>query len=120
MSYNILQSAHSDSAEIFTHLLGKEGEVVHHIFRLTLKVFAQFWVLCCHTHRTGVGVTLSHHHASQYYQWQCAEREFIGTQHCHDYHVLRRLQLSVGLQTHIVTQTVHHQRLLGLCQSYLW
>ena len=82
-------------------------------------MLTQLRILCCHTHRTGVGVTLSHHHTTQDYQRQCAERELVSTQHSHDYHVLGGLQLSVGLQAHIMAQAVHHECLLGFGKSYL-
>ena len=83
-------------------------------------MLAQLWVLCCHTHRTGVCVALTHHHAAQYDEWQCAKREFVCTKHCHDNNVFGGFQLTVGLQAHLVAQAVYDQCLLCLCQSYLW
>ena len=99
---------YADLGEVFANLLGQEGEEVHHVFSASLEVLAQFWILGGHAHRTGIGITLTHHHAAQNYQWQRTKRELVGTQHRHDNHVLRRFQLTVGLQAHLVSQTVHY------------
>ena len=83
-------------------------------------MLAQFGVLGGHTHRTGVSVALTHHHAAQYDEWQCTKREFVCTKHRHDNNVFGGFQLAVGLQAHLVAQAVYDQCLLSLCQSYLW
>ena len=119
MTDNLLQALYADFTEVFTHLLGEEGKEVHYVLRSSLEVFAQLWVLCRHTHRAGIRVTFAHHHTTQHNQRQRTKRELVGTKHRHDNHVLRGLQLTVGLQAHLVSQAVHHQRLLGFGQSDL-
>ena len=89
--------------EVFANLLGQEGEEVHHVLSTSLEVFPQLGVLGGYTHRTGIGITLTHHHTTQHNQWQCTKRELVGTKHRHDYHVLGGLQLTVGLQAHLVS-----------------
>ena len=71
-------------------------------------MLAQLWILCCHTHRAGIGIALAHHHTTKNNQRQRAKRELVSSQHCHDNDVLRRLQLTVGLQAYLVAQAVHH------------
>ena len=83
-------------------------------------MLAQLRILRGHTHRTGIGITLTHHDTAQHYQGQRAKRELVGTQHGHDDDVLGSLQLSVGLQAHLTAQAVHHQRLLCLSKTNLW
>ena len=106
VSDNLFQALHTDFCEIFAHLLCQEGEVVHHILCATFEVLTQLGVLSCHTHRTGIGVTLAHHHTAQYNQWQCSKRELIGTQHRHDDDILGGLQLTIRLKAYLISQTV--------------
>ena len=114
---NLFQTVYANLAEIFAHLLGEEGEEVHHVLRTTLEVLAQLRILCGYTHRTGISITLTHHHAAQHNQRQCAKRELVGSQHGHDDHILGSLQLTIRLQANLVAQTIHHECLLCLCQS---
>ena len=83
-------------------------------------MLAQLGILCCHTHRAGIGIALAHHHTTKNNQRQRAKRELVSSQHGHNDDVLRRLQLTVGLQAYLVAQAVHHQRLLRLGKSNLW
>ena len=119
VSDNLLQALYTDFSKIFAHLLSQEGKVVHHVFCATFEVLAQLRVLGCHTHRTGVRIAFAHHHTSQDDERQCTKRELVSTEHSHDHHILGSLQLSVGLQAHLVAQTVHHQCLLRLSKAYL-
>ena len=82
-------------------------------------MLAQFGILRGHAHRTSICVALAHHHAAQHNQRQRAKRELVGAEHGHDDDVLCRLQLSVGLQAHLIAQAVSDQRLLRLCQANL-
>ena len=116
---DILELPHTKLAEIFADVLSEEGEEVDHIVGLPEEPPAQHLVLSGHTHGAGVGVALAHHHTTQYDKRQCAERELICAQHRHDDHILRRLQLTVGLQAHLIAQTVDDQRLLRLRETYL-
>ena len=119
MTNDLLQALHTDLAEVLTHLLSQEGEVVHDIFCTALEVLAQFWVLGGHTHGTGIRIAFTHHHTTQYDERQRTKRELVGTQHRHHNHVFGSLQLTVGLQAHLIAQTVDDQCLLRLCQTYL-
>ena len=103
---NLLQTLHTHLTEVLAHLLGQEGEEVYHVLCTTLEVLAQLGVLRCHTHRTGIRITLTHHHATQHNQRQRAKRELVGTQHGHDNHILGGLQLTVGLQANLISQSV--------------
>ena len=119
MTDDFLQTVHTYLTQILAHLLCQESKVVDHILGTSLKVLAQLRVLRRHTHRTGIGITLAHHHTAQHNQRQRTERELVSTQHRHDDDVLGCLQLTVGLQAHLIAQAVHHQCLLRLCQTYL-
>ena len=70
---NLLQAVNTNLAEVLAHLLCKEGKEVYNIVGAALEMLAQFWILRCHTHRTGVGVTLTHHHTTEHDERQCAE-----------------------------------------------
>ena len=118
-SDNLLQTVYANLGQILAHLLRKEGKVVHYILGTPLEMLTQLRVLRRHTHRTGIRITLAHHHAAQHDERQRAKRELVGAQHCHDDNVLRRLQLSVGLQAHLVPKTIADQRLLRLGQTNL-
>ena len=120
MTNNLLKAVNTNLTEIFANLLSQESKEVYYVFSASLKVLAQLWILCSHTHRTGIGITLTHHYATQNNQWQCTKRELVGTKHRHDDHILGSLQLSVGLQANLVTQTIHYQCLLCLSKSYFW
>ena len=73
MTNDVFESMHTHLREIFAHLFSQEREEVHHVVRLSSEASPQSLVLCCHTYRTGVGVTLTHHHTAQYDEWQCTE-----------------------------------------------
>ena len=117
---DILQMPNADFSEILAHLLGKEGEVVDDILGTPHEAGTEALVLCGHTHGTGVGVAFAHHHTAQNDERQRAERELVSTEHGHDDDILGRLQLTVGLQTHLIAKAVLHQCLLRLCKANLW
>ncbi len=116
---NLLEALHSDFCKILTHLFCQEREEIDHIVGSAHETLAKCLVLCSHTDRAGVGVALAHHHTSQHDERQCAETELVSTQQCHDDHILGGFQLSIGLQPHLVTESIHHQCLLRLCQANL-
>ena len=66
MTDNLLQAVNTNLAEVLAYLLSQEGKEVHNVLRTTFEMLAQFWILCGHTHRTGIGITLTHHHATQH------------------------------------------------------
>ena len=103
MTDNLFQALHADLAQIFSYLLSEEGEEIHHILSATLEVLAQLRILRSDAHRTSVRITFTHHHAAENDQRQRTKREFVGTQHRHDNHILSRLQLTVGLQANLVS-----------------
>ena len=97
MSYDIVQMFVAHLCEVFTYLLGEEGEVVHQILIASHEVLAQGGILRGNTHRTGVQVTFTHHHTTQYDEDGCSETKLLGTKQCHDDDVTTRLDLSVNL-----------------------
>ena len=103
MPNDFLQTVYTDFAQILSHLLSEEREEVHYVLGATFEVLAQLWVLSGDAHRAGVRVAFAHHHATQHYQRQRAERELIGTEHRHDDYILGGLQLSIGLQTYLIS-----------------
>ena len=48
-------------------------------FRFAGELFAQFRILCCNAHRTGIEMTLAHHHAAKGDQRRCSQSKFIRT-----------------------------------------
>ena len=119
VSYDVIQGAVSHLCQILPNLLSEEGEVVHEMIHLAEEMLAQLFVLSRYAHRTGVLITLTHHHASQHDERRSAETELICTKQSHQYNVATGLQLSVNLQPYLSAQAVLHKRLLGLRQAYL-
>ena len=119
MANDFLQALHTDFGEVLPHLLGKERKEVDDVLHLALEVLAKLRVLSGNTHRTGIGITLAHHHTTKDNQRQRTERELVSTQHCHNNHILSGLQLTVCLQSYLIPQPVHHQRLLRLSETNL-
>ena len=91
MTNDFLQRTNSDLSKVFAHLLGQEGKVVDNVLGTAFEVLTQLRVLSSYTHRTGIGVTLTHHDTAQHNEWQCTKRELIGSQHRHDNHVFSGL-----------------------------
>ena len=115
---DVLQASNAHLGEILPHLLGEEREEVDHIVGTAHEACTEAFVLRSHTDGTGVGVAFAHHHATEHDERQCAECELIGTEHRHDDDVLGRLQLTIGLQSHLVAETVADERLLGFGKAY--
>ena len=102
-----------------THLLCKEAEIVYHIFVVSTEVLTQLRILSSHTHRTSIGMTLTHHYTTQHNEHGSTKTKLLGTQQCHRDDVASRFYLSIGLQTHLSTQSVKHQCLLSFRQTNL-
>ena len=81
-------------------------------------MFPEFGILGGYSYRAGVRVAFAHHHAAEHYQRSGPECEFFGSEQGHGNHVLPGFELSVGLQPHLSPESVQHQSLLGLAQSY--
>ena len=82
-----------------------------------MEPLAQLLVLCRYTYGAGIHVAFAHHHAAQYDQGRSGETKLLRTQHRHQDDVSSGLQLAIGLQTNLSTQTVQHQGLLRLGKS---
>ena len=96
-SDDVIQTLHANFSQILAHFLRKESEEIHQIFASSVKTFAQFFVLCCHAHGTGVLMAFAHHDATQHNQRTGGKTEFLGSQHCHQYDVTACFQLPVHL-----------------------
>ena len=69
---------------------------------------------------TSILMTFAHHHAAQDYQCGSTEAELLSAKQCHEDYVATALQLAVNLQSHLASQTVLDESLLGLGNTYLW
>ena len=117
-SDDILQPGESHFGQIFAYFLCQESKIIHYIFIVSAETFAEFGVLGGHAYGTGVGVAFAHHDASQHNQCGGTETEFFRTQQGHVDNVPSGFQLSVHLQLHLSAESVQHQGLLRLTQSY--
>ena len=117
MADNVGQTGESHLGKILAHFLGKEGEIVDQVFVAADEMAAQFGVLSGNAHGAGVLVALTHHDAAQHNQCQCAHGELVGAEQGHHDDVVTGLQLTIGLQAHLTTETVPDQCLLSLGQS---
>ena len=79
-----------------------------------MEPLAQLLVLGGDTDGAGIHVAFAHHHATQYDQGRSGETKLLRTQHRHQHDVSSGLQLTIGLQTNLSTQTIQHQGLLCL------
>ena len=118
-TYYIVEFPESHLRKILTHFLCKESEIVHDILVMSAEMLTQFWILSGYTHRTHVGVTLAHHHATKHNEHRRTESELVGTEQRHTDDVASGLQLTVGLQTNLSAQSVEDERLLCLTDTYL-
>ena len=64
-------------------LSDKEAEVVDEIFVTATEVSTELRILCGNTHRTGIQVTLTHHHTTQDDEGCSTETEFLCTEQSH-------------------------------------
>ena len=117
-SDDILQPGESHFGQIFAYFLCQESKIIHYIFIVSAETFAEFGVLGGHAYGTGVGVAFAHHDASQHNQCGGTETEFFRTQQGHVDNIPSGFQLSVHLQFHLSAESVQHQGLLRLAQSY--
>ena len=85
---------------------------------MSAETFTQLRILSGHSHRTGVGMTLAHHHTSQNNQRRGSESKLIGSQKSHADDIASGLQLAVGLKTYHPAKLVKYQSLLGLAHSH--
>ena len=104
---------------VFTQILSDKFHKVLHIFRFAFESLAQFRILCCHTHRTGIQITYTHHHASHGYQWCGGKTKFLCTQNGCDGNITTAHQLTVCLDTDFISQTIHDQCLVCFGKSQL-
>ncbi len=118
-SDNILKFLESQFSQVLPDFFGNEPKVVFHIIRTAIETFPEFFVLRCHSNRTGVQVTFTHHHAPKDDQC-CSGKSKLFRSHecCHD-HIATIFHLSVGLEHHFFPQVVHHQDLLRFGQPHL-
>ena len=114
VSHQLVYRAHAQPCHILPELLGDKAHEVHHILRFTLEVFAQLRVLGGHAYGTGVQIAHPHHHAAHSYQRRRGKAEFLRPQNCRNGHIPSAHQLSVRLNPHLVSESVHNQRLMGL------
>ena len=74
-----------------------------------------FW--CGNTDRTRIQVADSHHDASHRYKRRSRKAKFFCTQQCRNRYITTTHQLTVRLNPYFVSQAIHNQRLMCLCQS---
>ena len=90
-----------------------------HFLRAAGELRTQARVLCGHTHRAGIGVTLPHHQATHRNQAGGADTELLGAQHGGDDNVAARLQSAIDPEPHPMTQAIERQHLVDLGKSDL-
>ncbi len=114
MTDDVVQRGITHLSQVLAHLLGEEAEVVDEVLVAATEVGTELRILCGHTHRTGIEVTLAHHHTTQHDEGCRTEAELLGTEQSHEDDVATALQLTVHLQANLSAKTVLHQGLLSL------
>ena len=118
-SYHLVNGTDAQFRHIFTEFLSDKSHKVYYIFRFSGKAFPKFRILGCHANRAGIQVADSHHHTAHRYQRRSGKAEFLCSQKGGDSHVSSAHELTVCLNHHTASQTIHQQGLMGLCQSQL-
>ncbi len=99
------------------HLAGHEPEIIHHPFGAPREFATQFRILRGDSLRAVVGVAYACHAAPQHYERSCAEPIFFRSEHSADQHIMRTLELPVGLKTEFAAKIINHESLLYLGQT---
>ena len=97
-----------------THFLGDEEEEVDDMLRLADEPLAQHRVLRRDADRASVEMALAHHDAAGRDQRRGRKAELVGAEQRADDDVAARAQAAVDLHGDARTQSIHHQRLMGL------
>ena len=118
-AYDVGEAGDAHFGEILPYVLSQEGEVVDQVFAPSQEALAQFGVLCRYTHRTGVLVAFTHHHAAEHDEGCRTETVFLSSKESHEHDVAASLQLSVNLHSYVTSQSVLYERLLCLRQTDL-
>ena len=116
-AYDFVERTVAELCECLAYLLCQKLEEVDDILGAADETAAQLFVLCRHSHRTGVGVAFAHHHAPEHYERACSETVFLGAEHRHYHHVASGLELAVDLKFHLSAQIVEHKGLLRLSKA---
>ena len=115
---HFLKGSDAQFGQNLAHLLGDEGEQVHHLFRRAVEFGAQCFVLGTDPDRTGVGMALAHHDAAHGHQSGGAQAIFLGPQHRRDNHVAASFDAAIGAQHDAVPQAVEGEDLMDFRQAH--
>ena len=105
------------TCHIFSQFLCNKSHKVFYIFRFSAEAFTKLWILCCNTYRTCIQITYTHHHTAHCYKRSCRKAEFFSAEKCCDCNITATHKLSVCLNTHTVTKSVHKKCLMCLCKA---
>src|SRR3546814_10053441 len=92
MADHVVKAPYAQLSHDFAHLFGNEEEVIHHIFRLALKLLAQNRVLRCNANGAGVQVAFAHHDAAFHHQRRGCKRS---EEHTSELQSLMRISYAV-------------------------
>ena len=119
MSDRFIDGAETQLSEVFTDLLGDEGEEVDHVLGTAGELAPQLRILGGNTNWTGVQVADAHHDAALNHQRSGSKTKLLSTQQHRDHDITTGLELAIALHADAVAQPVEHQGLLGFSEPQL-
>ena len=117
--YHLIYRPYTKLRHIFPEFPGNKPHEMNHIFWFSFETFPKFWILCCHSHRTGVLIADPHHHTAKGYQRSRRKSKFLCSQKSCDGYVPAAHQLSVRLYPNFVSQSVFQKCLMRLGKAQL-
>src|SRR6185503_14078816 len=111
---HLVHRPETESRHDLAHLFGDKEEKVHNVLGLAGETSAKLRILRRDPDRTGVEMTLAHHHATLDDERRSGESKLVGAKQRGDGYIATGLELPVGLQTHSSAQAIHHEGLLCL------
>ena len=119
MSNHFINSTNAKTCHVFSHFLSNKSHKVLYVFRFTTETFTKLWILCCHTDRTCIQITYTHHHTAHSYKRSGGKSKFLCSEKSCDHYITSTHKLSICLDSYTVSQSVHDQCLMSFCQSKL-
>ena len=119
MSDRFIDGAETQLSEVFTDLLGDEGEEVDHVLGTAGELAPQRRILGGNTDWAGVQVADAHHDAALNHQRSGSKTKLLSAQQHRDHDIATGLELAIALHADAVAQPVEHQGLLGFSEPQL-
>ena len=109
---HLIHPAEAEAGHDGPDLPRHKEEEINDVFRLTLKLRAQLWILGGDADGAGIEMALAHHDAAEGYQGRSGEAEFLSAQQGRDCDITTGGKFAIRLQANAAAQIIHDQNLL--------